>query len=109
MVSENQRAPIYIDVAHRAALMYSFAALVMAQLLIYSPYSATFQLWIAAVPLFFFAVSIATYIKLGLQGQTRSQFSDKNFTTTWGMWALIVGEVGGVSMIVLGFVQTQFV
>jgi hypothetical protein len=29
MTSENHRAPVYIDVAHRASLMYSFAALVM--------------------------------------------------------------------------------
>ena len=28
MTSAGHRAPVYIDIAHRAALMYSFAALV---------------------------------------------------------------------------------
>ncbi len=109
MSSSDHRAPFYIDVAHRASLMYSFAALVMAELLQYSPYGATWQVIFAAVPLLFFAISIATYIKLGLAKRTTTQFAQRNFTTTWAMWALIVGEVVGVGMIVLGFIQTQII
>lgn len=37
MTSPNHRAHPYIDIAHRAALLYSFAALVMAALLTFSP------------------------------------------------------------------------
>lgn len=39
MTSPSHRAHPYIDIAHRAALMYSFAALVMAELLRYKPVS----------------------------------------------------------------------
>ena len=109
MANEQHRAPMYIDVAHRASLMYSFAALVMAKLLQYSPYDFIWQTIFASVPLVFFAISIATYIKLGIAGQKTTQFAQRNFTTTWAMWALIVGEIGGVGMIVLGFIQTQFI
>lgn len=107
MTRPGHRAHPYIDIAHRAALMYSFTALVMAALLKYSPYSATVQLWIAAVPLFFFATAIARYFQLGIQGREKNQFKQRNFITTWGMALLIVGEVGGVAAIVWGFFRSQ--
>jgi|TARA_R110002073_G_scaffold336505_1_gene534234 hypothetical protein len=108
MTSENNRAPVYIDVAHRASLMYSFAALVMAELLKYSPYSVAVQCVITGVPLFFFATAVAQYFKLGIENKVRNQFKQRNFMTTWGMLLLIVGEVGGVGAIVWGFIDTQF-
>ena len=108
MASPTHRAPLYIDVAHRAALLYSFAALVMAELLTYSPYSIEVQLIISGVPLVFFAASIAQYFKLGIQNKVKNQFKDPGLLTTWAMLPLIVGEIGGVGAIVWGFVSTQF-
>lgn len=107
MTSRNHRAHPYIDIAHRASLLYSFAALVMAALLYFSPYSETVQLAITGVPLFFFAMAIAQYYRLGLEGKVTNQFKTRNFTTTWGMLLLIVGELGGVGAIVWGFITTQ--
>ncbi len=101
-------APVYIDIAHRAALLYSFAALVMAELLKYSPYSLNVQLLITSAPLLFFAIAIAQYTLLGLENKTDNQFRERNFNTTWGIWLLIVAEVGGVGAIVWGFISTQF-
>jgi len=108
MRSPQHCAPVYIDIAHRAALMYSFAALVMAELLKYSPYSEPVQLLITGAPLLFFAIAIAQYTKLGLENKTDNQFRERNFNTTWGIWLLIVAEVGGVGAIVWGFISTQF-
>lgn len=108
MRSPEHCAPVYIDIAHRAALLYSFAALVMAELLKYSPYSETVQLLITCAPLLFFAIAIAQYTKLGLENTTDNQFKERNFNTTWGIWLLIVAEVGGVGAIVWGFISTQF-
>lgn len=108
MTSPSHRAHPYIDVAHRAALMYSFAALVMAELLRYSPYPVSVQLLITGVPLFFFATAIGQYFRLGLLGGPTNQFRERNFNTTWGMALLIVGELGGIGAIVWGFIATQF-
>ncbi|MBF7728954.1 hypothetical protein [Pseudomonas sp. N040] len=108
MRSPEHCAPVYIDIAHRAALMYSFAALVMAELLKFSPYSESVQLLITGAPLLFFAIAIAQYTKLGLENKTDNQFRQRNFNTTWGIWLLIVAEVGGVGAIVWGFISTQF-
>lgn len=108
MTSPSHRAHPYIDVAHRAALMDSFAALVMAELLRYSPYPVSVQLVITGVPLLFFATAIGQYFRLGLLGGPTNQFRERNFNTTWGMALLIVGELGGVGAIVWGFIVTQF-
>jgi hypothetical protein len=102
------RAPVYIDTAHRAALLYSFAALVIAKLLEFSPYTERVQLAAACVPLAFFALTIAGYAAHGLRDDTENIFAERNFTTTWFMYALIAGEVGGVAVLVWGFVETQF-
>jgi hypothetical protein len=107
MRSRAHRAPVYVDIAHRAALLYSFAALVIAKLLEYSPYSERVQLAAAGVPLAFFALTIAGYSAHGLRDDTENIFAERNFTTTWFMYALIAGEVGGVAVILWGFIKTQ--
>ncbi|MGB7925986.1 MAG: hypothetical protein WCF57_22290 [Pyrinomonadaceae bacterium] len=109
MTSPEHRAPVYVDIAHRASFLYSFASLVIARLLEYSPFTVTAQVLIAAVPLFYFAVTIVEYTVLGLRNRTRNQFSERNFITTWGMYTLIVGEIGGLSAILWGFISTQLI
>ena len=108
MSSAEHRAPVYIDIAHRAAFLYSFAALVIARLLEYSPYSMSVQLVAALVPLAFFALTIIGYATHGFKEDTDNMFRERNFTTTWFMYALIIGEIGGMSVILWGFVTTQF-
>ncbi len=103
----SHQAPFYIDTAHRAALLYSFAALVIAELVRYSPFSEVIQLAIVMAPLSFFAIAILTYVVLGLKNTTTNQFTERNFNTTIGMWLLIVAEVGGFGAILYGFFVTQ--
>jgi hypothetical protein len=105
--SPEHRAPVYVDVAHRASLLYSFAALVMMKLVEFSPYSNATQLWATCVPLFFFAAAIASYVYHGIAGDTDNQMAERNFVTTWGMALLIAGETGGVLVLFWGFLRTQ--
>jgi hypothetical protein len=107
MSCPERRAPVYIDIAHRAAFLYSFAALVIAKLLEYSPYTRTVELWAAGIPLAFFGLTIAGYFAHGLKDDTDNIFRERNFTTTWYMYALIPGEIGGVAVILWGFIKTQ--
>jgi hypothetical protein len=107
MASPDHRAPVYVDIAHRAALLYSFAALVMMKLVEYSPYSKAVQLWATAVPLLFFAAAIGSYVYHGIAGDTDNQFTERNFVSTWGMALLIAGEMGGVLVLFWGFVTAQ--
>jgi hypothetical protein len=107
MNSPEHRAPVYVDIAHRASFLYSFAALVIARLLEYSPYSQGVQVVAASVPLAFFAITIMGYTAHGLKNDTENIFSERNFTTTWYMYLLILGEVGGFAVILWGFLSTQ--
>jgi hypothetical protein len=107
MTSPEHRAPVYVDIAHRASFLYSFAALVIARLLEYSPYPQWLQTWAAAVPLAFFAITIAGYAAHGLRDRTDNIFRERNFTTTWYMYLLIVGEIGGFAIVLWGFLSTQ--
>src|ERR1044072_6568483 len=86
MTSPRHRAPVYVDIAHRASLLYSFAALVIAKPLEDSPLSPTVQLLAAGVPLALFALTIAVYIAHGLKDDTNNIFSERNFTTTLFMY-----------------------
>lgn len=107
LASPEHRAPIYVDIAHRAALMYSFAALVMMALVEHSPYSRSVQLWATATPLFFFAAAVLSYVYHGLLEDTDNQFRERDFLTTWGMGLLILGEVGGVGVLLWGFLEAR--
>jgi hypothetical protein len=110
MRSAEHRAPVYIDIAHRAAFMYSFAALVMAKLLEHSAHDALaerVQLGALGLVLLFFTLTIAGYFAAGVKDTTDNLFRERNFTTTWYMYLLIAGEIGGLSVILWGFVETQ--
>jgi hypothetical protein len=107
MSSATHRAPVYVDIAHRAALLYSFAALVIARLLEFSPYSLKVQLAAAGVPIVFFALTITGYAAHGFRDDTENLFDERNFITTWFMYALIAGEIGGTIVVLWGFISTQ--
>jgi hypothetical protein len=107
MTSPEHRAPVYVDIAHRAAFLYSFAMLVIAKLLEYNPYPVKVQLGAVAAVLIFLVLSIFGYLAHGLRNDTENIFSHRSFTTTWYMYLLIIGEVGGLSLILWGFIETQ--
>ena len=109
MASAEHRAPIYVDIAHRAAFLYSFAMLVIAKLLEYNPYSTRVQVGAVAMVLLFLVLTVFGYLATGIRNETDNLFRERNFTTTWYMYLLIAGEVGGLSIILWGFIQTQFV
>ncbi|MBA3715935.1 MAG: hypothetical protein H0W76_26390 [Pyrinomonadaceae bacterium] len=107
MTSEAHRAPVYVDIAHRAAFMYSFAALVIAKLIEYSPYSEAVQIGASGLVLVFFTLTIFGYLAHGIRDETDNLFRERNFTTTWYMYALIAAEIGGFAVILWGFLSTQ--
>jgi len=106
MRSTRNVAPYYVDIAHRAALLYAFAALVIAKLLEFNPYPFGIQLVASGTVFFFFAVATATYVFHGIREKTDNQFANRNVLTTWGMYLLIAGEIGGFAVILWGFIST---
>ncbi len=108
MSSENHQAPVYVDIAHRASFFYCFASLVIAKLIEFSPFSNFWQIVIIAFPLSYFILTVIGYMKEGFLNRTDNLFSERNFITTWFMYGLIAGEIGGFAFILGGFIYTQF-
>ena len=108
MSSIEHKAPAYVDIAHRASFFYSFASLVIARLVEFSPFSLTWQILIVAAPLLYFVLTVIGYIKEGFLNRTDNMFAERNFITTWFMYGLIAGEIGGLLLILGGFIYTQF-
>ena len=102
MASDDNRAHVYVDIAHRASLLYAFAALLLATFAQLSDWSETIDLVATAIPLALFAVAISTYIWHGLRQRTDNQFAERNIITTWGTLLLTIGEIGGFVVLFWG-------
>ena len=105
--SPEARAHPYVDIAHRAALLYSFATLLLAVFVELSGWSTAVNLIAAFVPIFFFVFAIAGYQLHGLRRDTDNQFRDPVPGTHAAMWALILGEIGGTIVLLAGFADAQ--
>jgi hypothetical protein len=104
MASDTHQAHPYVDIAHRASLLYSFAAMMLASFAALSVWSTTVDLVATALPLFYFAFAIGTYILHGALQDTDNQFATRSFVSTWGMATLVVGEIGGFVVLFAGVV-----
>lgn len=109
MSSPEHRAPVYVDIAHRASFFYSFASLVIAALVAFSPFGRGWQVAIVLLPLAYFALTVIGYVREGILDRTENMFAERNFITTWFMYGLIAGEIGGLLLILGGFVYSQFI
>jgi hypothetical protein len=107
MASDEHRAHPYVDIAHRAALLYSFATLLVAVFVALSAWPAWVNLTAAMVIVFFFVGAIIGYISHGLRRDTVNQFEETNRATEIGMALLIAGEIGGFAVLLAGFVYGQ--
>ncbi|MFC9474233.1 hypothetical protein ACFTS5_18800 [Nocardia sp. NPDC056952] len=102
-------AHVYVDIAHRAALMYSFAGILLAVFTELSAWPTIVNLTADLVVLAFFAGAIASYALHGLRRDTTNQFDGKIPTELrLSMYGLIVGEIGGFGVLFSGFVVGQF-
>lgn len=113
--SDKAVAPVYVDIAHRAALMYSFAALLLAVFAAWSVWPAMVNLVAAALPLAFFAFAIFGYIVHGILQDTDNQFLKPHRVGPLAlhpallagfMWALMAAEIGGFVVLFAGFLKT---
>jgi hypothetical protein len=107
--SEDHLAHPYVDIAHRAALLYSFATLLVSVFVELSGWPGWVNLTAAMVMVFFFVTAIIEYIGHGLRRDTTNQFAQPSTALTVGMVALIVGEIGGFVVLLSGFVAGQLV
>ncbi len=111
MQSDKARAPYYVDIAHRASLLYASAALILAGLAYFSVWSDSVN-WLAVMAnIVYFALAIGTYVIHGALKDTDNQLRSPHrlglmtlprFLIHLFMWSLIVAEVGGTVVLLVG-------
>jgi len=113
--SAEATAPVYVDIAHRASLMYAFAAMLLREFVPYSPVGPEATVWVVAAPLLFFGLAIAGYVLHGLLRDTDNQLRRPHrlgrgtlpdLAISAFMWALAIGEIGGFAILLWGFLAT---
>ncbi|MGH3958680.1 hypothetical protein [Mycobacterium sp.] len=109
MTADDHRAHPYVDIAHRAALLYSFATLLIAAFVELSAWPTWVNLTAAMVVVFFFVSAILSYIVHGALRDTTNQFEHPTRGTEVSMALLIIGEIGGFAVILAGFIAGQLV
>ncbi|WP_436860162.1 hypothetical protein [Acinetobacter haemolyticus] len=109
--TEQARAHYYVDIAHRSSLLYAAASLILAVLSHFTILAESVVLFCVLANLFFFAMSILTYIIHGLLKDTTNQFKRPHqlgrlTLPTWSMTimmlALIIVELGATGILLLG-------
>lgn len=112
--SDDASAHYYVNTAHRASLLYSFAALILYHFALVSEYPQWLELLAVGVTLFFFVFAIGTYVVHALLQDTDNQFRKPHvlgrfelppFVVRGSMWLLILGEIGGFAVLFAGFLQ----
>lgn len=113
MRTEKARAPYYVDIAHRASLMYAFAAILIREFIPYSPVNETLTFWVVAGQLLFFGSAIITYMVHGLLKDTNNQLKRPHVLGKWHlpsllvrtyMWFLVIAELGGFAVLLAGLI-----
>lgn len=115
--SNNAQAPVYVDICHRAALMYSFACLVLVQFVELSVWSTWVNFWATLAPIVFFANAVLAYAVHGwlrdtdnqlLQPHMLGRFTLPNAAMKGFMWMLAAAEIGGFVVLLAGAMQGLF-
>ncbi len=105
--SENHLAHRYVDIAHRAALLYSFALLLIATFVQLSGWSELVNLLAAGAMTLYFYGAVADYALHGWRRDTDNQFRAPVPGTHAFMVTLIVAEIGGWLVLIAGFLDRQ--
>jgi hypothetical protein len=108
LASPASAAHPYTDIAHRAALLYAFALMLIAVFVGLSAWHTYINLIAASVLTLFFVVSVASYMAHGLRGDTTNQLADPPASLRRFMGLLIVGEIVGFAVLLAGFVVAEF-
>jgi len=97
----------YTDTAHRAALLYSFALLLVAAFVELSEWGEVVDMVAAGAMAFYFFAAVASYNVHGLRRDTDNQLRDGGVAEHAFTWSLIVAEIGGWLVLLAGFVAAQ--
>jgi len=109
--SADARAPVYVDIAHRAALLYAFACLVVERFAALSALAPDLEVAAVVAQIVFFALGLSTYVVHGVLRDTDNQFEKPHrlgertvppVLVVAFMVALVAAELGGFAVLFFG-------
>jgi hypothetical protein len=109
--SDDAQAPVYVDLLHRAALLYSFACILIDRFVGISKLPDAVELYAVLALVTFFGAALMTYLVHGLLQDTDNQLRKPHRlgrgtlpsgVITLFMGSLIVAEVGGFVILLYG-------
>lgn len=103
-------APFYVNTAHRASLMYAFAAQLLATFAATSAFSPMVNTFAVIPPLLFFGIAIFHYVHLGLTTKSNNSLRDsanrkKDYVA---LNVLSAAEIGGFAVLLTGFLMRLY-
>lgn len=107
LASPDGLAHPYVDTAHRAALLYSFALLLVATFVELSGWSTLVNLLAAGAMSLYFYAAVVGYVLHGRRRDTDNQFHPPGPGLNPFMWTLIAAEIGGWLVLIAGFLDAQ--
>jgi hypothetical protein len=105
--SDTHLAHPYLDTAHRAALLYSFALLLIATFVRLSSFSELVNLLAAGAMAFHFFAAVANYALQAWKRAGANQWEHPPPGVHGFMLTLIAAEIGGWLVLVAGFLDGQ--
>lgn len=105
--SEEGLAHPYTDTAHRAALLHSFALLLVATFVELSGWGVLVNLLAAGALALYFYAAVFGYMVHGLKRDTDNQFRRPARGLEAFMATLIIAEIGGWLVLIAGFLDAQ--
>lgn len=115
--SESATAHPYIDICHRAALLYAFACILLLKFVEISQLPVAVELAAVCALVIYFGAAVLTYLVHGLLRDTDNQLK-RPFRLGHGsvppsamsafMWTLIVAEIGGFLVLFYGVLLEVF-
>jgi hypothetical protein len=117
IASEDGQAHPYVDICHRASLLYAFAAILLAKFAEISQLPNTVELVAVGAVVFYFASAIMSYFVHGILRDTdnqlkppfhigRTEVSPRSISIH--MWMLITAEIGGFLVLFYGVLVAVF-
>lgn len=109
--SENATAHPYIDICHRASLLYAFACILLLKFVEISRLPVALELAAVCALVVYFGAAVLTYLVHGLLRDTDNQLerpfrlghrSVPPSSMSAFMWTLIVAEIGGFLVLFYG-------
>jgi len=112
--STDAKAPTYVDICHRASLLYAFACLLLERMAEVSQLPTDVEVTALIAAITFFVLAVSTYVIHGLLNDTDNQLQRPHrlgaitlppWLTPAFVIALIIAEIGGSLALTVGVVM----